>query len=372
MLKKLAILSTKVLRRMTGAIAGWTVAVAILAAVGITGMAVTDVRGEEPKLTPEQIMKTNPDLYRAIQEGPRLPPPEVDPNKPYDPYPGFFSQPVLKPGQIEEWWETSSFEYSPVYPYFLKHIHLKFSGAQTTGNYDGNALNGGILLALRKNRVTNTIGYTIDRKKLTGTDNSTTDKDLQGFEEILQYELNRHLFVEAGLFWQRMSYFYISNRYVPFVAAGSYNVLQNFLDKRKDSMKVTFGIANVRDEYYPTIITKLNKDSDSFNAFYFSANYIHKFSKMLTYRMDYTLKHAIDATPVYAITSIPQLDPGDQKAVQIGTTRRYDWNLANSLEFALNEYVGFLLSYTMAYDSNPWPIAAKQDTEFMAGVKFAY
>lgn len=347
-----------------------SVTLMLLAAVIMFGVAVADVRAEEPKLTPEYIKQTYPDLYRQIQAEPKLLPEKADPDKPYDAYPGFFAQPVLKPDQTQDWWDNSSFDYSPAYPYLLKHTHLKFAFSRSAGNDDGSVIKGGVLLVLRKDRFTNIIGYEIDKKELDSQDGSKTRKNVQNFEETLSYDLNRYLFVEAGMFWQRLSQQMIKDRYIPYAGIGSYNVLQDVLNKKKDRLGVRLGFAKVTDVYDATVASIINKDSDSFNGVYGRADFLHKFSDMLTYKQKFVLKHAIDATPMYKMTTIPQ--SADQKAIVIGTTKRYDWRWTNSLEFALNQYVGFLISYDVAFDSNPWPIAAKRDTEIMTGFKFAY
>lgn len=344
--------------------------IALLAAVGMSCIAAAQVQAEEPKLTPESIRQTDPELYRQIQAAPRLPPEKLDPDQPYDAYPGFFAQPVLKPDQIQDWWENSSFLYRPQYPYLLKHTHMKFSYAKTTGNDDGYAVKGGLYLALRKDRFTNVIGYEVDKKDIVSVDGSSYDKDVQTFEETALYELNRYLFVEAGMFWQRLSLQMIRDRYMPFVGIGSFNVLQDVLDRKKDRLALALGLGRVRDEYYPVIMEMVNRDSDTFNGVYGRADFTHRFEAPLTYRQKFTMKHATDATPIYRITTIPQTT--DQRAIVVGTTKRYDWRWSNSLEFALNQYVGFLISYDVAYDSNPWPIVAKRDTELMTGFKFAY
>ncbi|MFA7060226.1 MAG: DUF481 domain-containing protein [Pedobacter sp.] len=351
--------------------AGWSV-LWLLAAICMFGVTVNDARAEEPKLTPELIKQTNPDLYRQIQAAPKLPPEKADPDRPYDPYPGFFAQPVLKPDQNENWWETSSFDYSPIYPYLLKHTHMKFSYDKSTGNDDGHAWKGAILLALRKDRFTNVIGYEIDQKNISSMDGSSVDKDVQNFEETAIYELNRYLFVEAGLYWQRLSQQFIMDRYVPFVGIGSYNVLQDILDRKKDRLKIDLGFGWVSDSYDSQVVNMIHKNSDSFNALYVKGEFAHKFSDMLTYKQIFVLKQAVDKTTEYGITTIPQTQNQDQKAIVTGATKRYDWRWTNSLEFTINQYVGFLVSYDVAYDSNPWPIAAKRDTEFLTGFKFAY
>ena len=342
----------------------------LIAAAGALCVAAADVQAEEPALTPEYLKQTNPELYRQIQGSPRLPPKRVDPDQPYPAYPGFFAQPVLKPDQLEDWWENSSFLYTPQYPYLLKHTHMKFSYGKTTGNDDGYAVKGGLYLALRKDRFTNFIGYEVDKKNIESRDGSSYDKDVQSFEETALYELNRYLFVEAGMYWQRLSLQKIRDRYMPFAGIGSYNVLQDVLDQKKDRLGLNLGIGRVRDEYEPIILEMINKDSDTFNGVYARADFSHKFSDLLTYRQKFVMKHAIDSTPIYSITTIPQTT--EQQAIVVGTTKRYDWRWTNSLEFALNQYVGFLVSYEVAYDSNPWPVVAKRDTELMTGFKFAY
>jgi hypothetical protein len=342
---------------------------AVMAVACTIGLMAHEVMAEEAKLTPEYIQKNNPELYRQIQNGPRLPPPEVDPDKPYDPYPGFFAQPVLKPGQIEEWWENTSFEYSPVYPYLLKHTHLKFSYAKTTGNDDGHAWKGGILLALRKDRLTNVIGYEIDQKRFTSADGSSTDKNVQNFEETLSYELNRYLFLETGFYWQRLSQQLIKNRWVPFMGIGTYNILQDILDKKKNRLKLNLGYGRVTDYYDSFVVDITDRKSESFNAMYLKAEFAHKFTSMLTYKQDFIYKQALNSTPVYTMNDAVFRDLAANKT---GTTKRFDWNWINSLEFTLNEYVGFLLSYNVAFDSNPGPGVVKRDTEILTGFKFAY
>lgn len=345
---------------------------AVLVCTCMPGPSVSSAAAAEAPLTPEYIQKSHPDLYRQIQEGPRLPPPEVNPEQPYDPYPGFFAQPVLKPGQIEDWWENSSYDYSPVYPYLLKHTHLKFSYAKTTGNDEGHAWKGAILVALRKDRFTNVLGYQIDQKYIVSTDGSKADKDSQSFEETALYELNRYLFAEAGFHWQRMSQFMIRDRFIPFIGAGTYNILQDVLNSRQDRLGLHLGFARVTDQYYQMVTDRINKDSDTFNGLYGRADYSHKFNDMFTYKQEFTVKQALDRTPVYALTTIPRVASTDQKSIVVGSTKRYDWRWSNSLEFALNQYVGFLISYDVAFDSNAWPISVKRDTEFMSGFKFAF
>lgn len=324
---------------------------------------------EVPKLTPEYIRDSNPDLYRQIQAAPRLPE-AIDPLRPYGEYGGFFSHPKFMPDQPEEWWERSAFEYSPEYPYFLKHTHLKFSFSDNKGNDDGFALKGAFYLALRKGRVSNILGYEVDRKQITDTQGGSIDKNMQTLDETLLYEINRHLYVECGGIWQSLSLQRIDSRTIPFVGLGTFNVLQDILDKKKDTLKMGLGFGRVFDHYDAFVESLIKKDSDTFNAIYLNAAYTHRFTDKFNYRQNFTLKHATEKTAIYNMTSIPQSNT--QFAITAGSTYRYDWRWTNALEFNLNQYVGFLIQYYIAYDSNPWPISAKYDRELMLGLKFAY
>lgn len=350
-------------------VGGRTVAIGLLAAIAMFSVTATDVRAEDVKQAADQLMKSNPDLYRQIQEGPKLPPPEVDPVKAYDPDPGFFAQPVLKPGQIQEWYENSAYEYSPMYPYLLKSTTFKFSYINSTGNDNGHSWKGNFMLTLRKDKFTNTISYNIAQSNFTDNEGGISAfKDTQTFEESALYELNPYLFVEAGYIWQRLSMFQLKNRHIPLVGIGSYNLLRDILNKKHDRLTLNLAMANVTDVYTPMVVSYIKKDSDSFKAFYVRSEYTHKFNELFTYKMEGTLKHAIDATPMYAMPIVA----GEPKAIQIGSTKRYDWNWNNSFEFAMNQYVGFLVSYNIAFDSNPFPTAAKRDTEIMTGFKLSF
>jgi len=332
-------------------------------------MSASAVFAEEPKLTPEYIKTNYPDTYRKIQAEPKLPA-DIDPENPYGNYGGFFSQPRFKPDQPEEWWERSAFDYSPEYPYTLKHTHLKFSFADMKGNDEGFLFKGSGYLALRKGNLSDYFAYEVDRKKVTDTQGGNTDKNMQTLENTLLYEINPYLYVEGGLIWQRLSVQLITNRTIPFVGFGSFNLLQGVLDKKYDTLKAGIGFGRVFDRYDPLVRDLINKNGDEFNAAYLNAVYTHKFTDRFSYRQNFVLKHATEKTPVYKLTSIPQAEK--QFAINVGSTNRYDWRWTNTLEFNLNQYVGFLIQYFVGYDSNPWPIAVKRDKEFMAGLKFAF
>lgn len=342
---------------------------ALLVQFSLAGPCLSPAFAANPELTPEFIRLNEPELYRQIQSAPKLPLP-TDPNNPYGEYAGFFSHPKFQPDQPEDWWEHSSFSYNPQYPYLLKHTHLKFSYADMEGNDNGFAVKGGAYLAVRKGRVSSYLGYEVDRKEITDSQGGSVDKDIQNLDTTLLYEINPHLFVEGGLIWQRLSYQMIDSRTIPFVGLGSFNILKGLLDPKRDSLKVGFGFGRIYDKYDQTVIDMIGKDSDSFNGAYVKANFIHQFTDTLAYRQSYVLKHALQETTVYKITTIPQTDM--QFAINAGSTKRYDWRWTNALEFTLNQWVGFLIQYQMAYDSNPWPIAAKSDKELLLGLKFAY
>jgi hypothetical protein len=343
----------------------------LLTLVCILGMSASAVFAEEPKLTPEYIKQNYPDIYRNIQAAPKLLA-DIDPQNPYGDYGGFFSHPRFKPDQPEEWWERSAFEYSPEYPYPLKHTHMKFSGADMKGNDDGFVFKGSAYLALRKGKLSDYFAYEIDRKNVSDTQGGKTYKNTQTLEDTLLYEINPYLYVEGGLIWQRLSVQLINSRTIPFVGLGTFNLLQGVLDKKTDTLRAGIGFGRVFDRYDPLVRDLIKKNGDEFNAAYLNAIYTHKFTDKFSYKQNFVLKHAMEKTPVYRMTSIPQLPPDEQFAINVGSTYRYDWRWTNALELNINQYVGFLIQYLIAYDSNPWPIAAKRDKEFLAGFKFAF
>ena len=122
---------------------------------------------------------------------------------------------------------------------------------------------------------------------------------MQTFEESLLYEINPYIFAEAGFIWQRISIFELKDRYIPFAGIGSYNLLRDVLDKKKDRLTLNVAYVNVKDVYTPMVESYIRKSSESFDGIYLRGEFTHKFSDTLTYKMEGTLKHALDRTPVY-------------------------------------------------------------------------
>jgi hypothetical protein len=320
---------------------------------------------EEP-ITSESIKQNHPEVYKKIQQEEKYREP-VNPDKPYGDYGGFWALPTFKPDQPHDWWERSSFEYSPEYPFFLKRITSQLSYLRLSGSSEGTLATGSIALNLRKGRISNSLSYAIDQKLVKHESGYTTlDRDLQTFEETLKYELNRHLFIEAGMFWRRISTVYIKDRYVPFIGIGTYNILDTIVKNKKDLLGIELGAAKVFDTYYPYVSDITHSKSDSYTAVYLKADYTHIFNSSLTYRQNFLLKNAVDKTPVYQ-------ESADWTSATIQYYNlRYDWRWTNSLEYNYNRFIGAYVSYAVIYDSNPWPTKSKQDTELMVGLRLSH
>ena len=287
------------------------------------------------------------------------------PDKPYGEYGGFWAQPSFKPDQPKDWWERSSFEYSPEYPYFLKHITAQLSYVRLSGSSDGTLANGSLAFYLRKGRLSNSLSYSIDQKYVKHESGYISlDRDMQTFEETLKYELNRHLFMEAGMFWRRISTVNILDRYLPFIGIGTYNILESIgLKTKKNILGVEIGVAKVFDTYYPWVSAMTGKKSDSYTAVYLKADYTLAITPALTYRQNFLMKNATDKTPVY------KESPYWSSATIQHYNLRYDWRWSNSLEYNFNRFIGGYISFDLIYDSNQWPTKTGQDTLLAAGFR---
>ena len=325
---------------------------------------------EEAKLQPitsEQIKQSYPEVYKKIQQEEKYREP-VNPDAPYGEYGGFWSLPTFKPDQPQDWWERSSYEYSPQYPFLLKRITAQLSYLSLRGSSDGSIASGSLAFYLRKGKTSNSISYSIDQKYVINeTGYVSLDRDMQTFEETLKYELNRHLFVEAGMFWRRISTVNIRDRYLPFMGIGTYNILDSLgLKNKKDLLGIELGVAKVFDTYYPWVSDITHNPSESYKAVYLKVDYTHQFNNSLTYRQNLLYKNAIDKTPVY------QEAPNWQSATIQYYNLRYDWRWSNSVEYNFNRFIGAYISYDVIYDSNPWPTKANQDTLLMTSLRLSY
>lgn len=322
---------------------------------------------KQQNITSEFIKQNYPDVYKKIQqEEPYREP--INPDKPYGDYGGFWAKPTFAQDQPQDWWERSSFEYSPEYPFFLNHISAQLSYTSLRGSSDGSIAQGAAALHLRKGRISNTLSYNIDQKYIINeTGYVSLDRDMQTFEETLKYELNRHLFVDAGMFWRRISTVNIKDRYLPFIGVGTYNILDSIgIKSKKDLLGIELGVAKIFDTYYPWVSAITHNESQSYRAAYLKADYTHIFNNSLTYRQNFLYKNGIDKTPVY------KESPNWQSATIQYYNLRYDWRWSNSLEYNLNRFTGLYISYDIIYDSNPWPTNAERDTLLATGLRLSY
>jgi len=317
-------------------------------------------------VTSEQIKQNNPEVHKKIQQDEKYREP-VNPDKPYGEYGGFWSLSTLKPDQAQDWWERSSFEYSPQYPFLLKRITAQLSYLNMRGSSDGSIASGSLAFYLRKGRLSNTLSYSIDQKYVINeTGYVSLDRDMQTFEETVKYELNRHLFVDAGMFWRRISTINIRDRFLPFIGIGTYNILDGITNSKKDLLAVEMGTMKVFDTYYPWVSDITHNQSESYHAVFLKVDYTHIFNNSFTYRQNLLFKNAIEKTPVY------RESPTWQSATIQHYNLRYDWRWSNSLEYNYTRFIGAYISYDVIYDSNPWPTKANQDTLLMTSVRLSY
>ncbi len=318
-------------------------------------------------ITSESIKQNNPEVYKKIQQEEKYKEP-VNPDKPYGDYGGFWAPPTFKPDQPQYWWENTSFEYSPEYPFFLKRITAQLSYVRLSGSSDGSIATGSAALYLRKGRISNSLSYFIDQKYVKSeTGYITLDRDMQTFEETLRYELSRHLFIEAGMFWRRISTVNIKDRYLPFIGVGTYDILNSIgLKSKKNLLGIELGVAKVFDTYYPWVSDITHNKSDSYTAVYLKADYTHIFNNALTYRQNFLFKNALDKTPVY------KESPDWSSATVQYYNLRYDWRWSNSFEYNFNRFIGAYISFDVIYDSNPWPTKTGQDTLLAMGLRLSH
>ena len=102
-------------------------------------------------------------------------------------------------------------------------FHLEGSLAYTklSGNVEGSDYSGSLNFALRKNRYTTHLNYSLAKTKMIisvgGAALETDKQSLLGREQI---DLSKHLAVNIGASWEKDSRFFVKNRYTYFAGLG--------------------------------------------------------------------------------------------------------------------------------------------------------
>jgi len=255
------------------------------------------------------------------------------------------SESIPDPKTSGPWWRFSSLKYELISPKWLFHFAGNMAYAKLTGNIEGSDLSGSLNFALRKNRYTTHLNYTLAKTKMIiSVGGATTETDNQSLLGREQIDLSKHLAVNIGMSWEKDSRFFVKNRYT-YYAGLSFIVLDlpkhflrvggfyGFDDTQYDNLNLnSLGFPSAKElksegllfeQYYHIMLTPMIILSESFEymkIFDDDHSYRWKFSPLLSVKLsehfsifaDYEIKE--EKTPIYEDIKVAGAEKRDTRS----------------------------------------------------------
>ncbi len=260
-----------------------------------------------------------------------------------------------------EWWEHSSLSDKYVYSdKFLTHFDVSYSYTNIDGNTEGFSSRGKGNAYLRWGRWTNHITAIISRRKISQAGGNNTNIDYKLAEDFLRYDLNKFLYFEGGIAWEKDSPNAVDNRYTLLGGIGAYLV-----DNHKFNLNVLVGGGWQKEEYDPMINYYFDFSSRDSFIYYFYEILNWFMSENLVLREGF---RAIRTDKKYQYFGV---DSSDNLYLKKKDNKElYKFHMA--LEYLFNKYFSIIFSENINYDSLPWPEVKKRDEMRSISIKFRY
>jgi hypothetical protein len=132
------------------------------------------------------------------------------------------SEEPAKPPDSADWWQKSSFAFSPTLTRFLFHVDGTLSYMNAQGNTSGNSFYGASSFEVRKQRWTNRFVAELTHKNLVyGFGGGSVDFTENTLREELERDLNKRLLVVAGIEDYRNTMIFIDKRLTSYGGLGA-------------------------------------------------------------------------------------------------------------------------------------------------------
>ncbi len=139
---------------------------------------------------------------------------------------------IPDPQELGPWWLFSALKYEPIYPKWLFHLQGSFTYTKLTGNTEGSIYGGAADFALRKNRYTTHLVYSLSKTDTSSeVEHSTTEDEKQLIFGREQIDLTKRLGITAGTSWERDSTLFLKDRFTHFTGLNVilFDVSKHFL-----------------------------------------------------------------------------------------------------------------------------------------------
>lgn len=315
-------------------------------------------QSSESATTPEKVeKKPGAKDIKPKDSGPQEPPP--DSRKKYG-----------------EWWMRSPLSYDPMPTEFLYHIEGQYNYSQSEGNFtrDNHMIES--MLVLRKNRYTNYLKYTFEKKHackpddwigidskgnfyIDEKDRELRDTTMQQFEDSVRIALTKRWYLAPGFRWTEDDYLSIKGRYTYYGGVGfrALNEIPFFL-----TLFAAYGYEEI--EY-----------TDDYN----SMGWLAKSLGLIDYFEEGKIRSDKYLLGQYGTWFVTKSLMFDESFEIIGDMEKRDddkwvwrWTLQCGLKYKLGDYAFLNVKFVESFDKAPMVMARKRDQSTYIGIQFSY
>ena len=265
-------------------------------------------------------------------------------------------------GEPTDWWNHSALMYRSLVPEWRHHAEAQFSASDLNGNDSGYALRGSGKWFSRRNRWSNELIVSLDKRHIVQPGDAINQRDYKMLQDSLRYDLTPKLYTAAGFIMERDDVNDIDRRTTVLGGFGYYLV-----DNRTVRLNVFLGLGWLEESYLDPVPSLVGIDGRNSGLLYLYQTFDWQLSKNWSLQQGYRQIRDLDDSGHYVpATSGPTPYTADRMV------KRYR-NVSNlSLNYQLSPRSALSLGIETRYDSNPWPDTLPRDTTKRLSLNIMY
>ena len=194
------------------------------------------------------------------------------------------------------WWMMRATKHDPMPAEILYHVEASYNLAKMTGNFENETHGASGRLVLRKNRVTPSLAYTLDKADMTLLDMRIKYK-MQRAVADLNVDLPMRFLVSGGFMWNQDERVFVDSQGMYYIGCGN-----NILDSPKYQFKVNGGYTRSKLE------SMFDAGTDETNRFYLMENAFVVLTSSISLMQSLWYHQALDSSDDYYWEFLVSLD----------------------------------------------------------------
>jgi len=272
-----------------------------------------------------------------------------------------------KPKDLGNWWLRSPLSYDQMPTQCLYHFEGSYDYSRKTGNYTMDNHKADAIIVVRKNRLTNYLNYTFDKRNTSKpnddlyTENNVNLRNDTKHEltDDLRFALTKRYYIAPGAMWLRDELSMIQDRYTYYLGGGG-----TLIDTGKYILNFYAAFGHEELDYTDDYHNLCKMVMEGYGVSAEDIDYEEGTVKTEVIYLNQVFNWNITDTLSFneSIDFFQDVNDGD----------KYRWSLDLSFDIQLMNHVYFSPNYREDYNKNPGLGVRKRDVSIGAGIKISF